>query len=299
MRTSVIISLGASAVLGTAALLVARFFIAPPKPNAAKAPPVTTAPVVLADSAFKYGDQLDPKKLVVAQYPQNLVPPGSFQSISQISAGSSTPPVALAAIEAHQPILATEVSTTGGRKSVAILISPGMRAYTIHITDLTGVGGHVLPGDRVDVMLTRTPTTADTPGAVRALVTQVLIQDVRVLGINMNADPQAPASTAISNPSTATLEVTLQDAEKLAVASDSGILSFALRRTGAVEQINVRPTLVTALTVPGQGGPARRRAGQTPALPPGEPKSSVVVVSGATSTDVEVPIEGPGGILAP
>jgi pilus assembly protein CpaB len=129
-----------------------------------------------------------------------------------------------------------------------------MRAYTIKVSDVTGVGGHALPGDRVDVVLQRDLTPS---GDTRTFVSEVVLQNVRVLGVDLNADLSAnkPAS-----PSTATLEVTVEDAQKLSVAADLGKLSLALRKTGAAEIAPVTPMLTRNVVTMGAGGGAVRSA---------------------------------------
>ena len=132
--------------------------------------------------------------------------------------------------------------------SVAAEIGDGFRAYTIKVSDVTGVGGHALPGDRVDVVLMRDLTPE---GAKRSFVSEVVIQNVRVLGVDLNADL---ASNKPATPNTATLEVSVPDAQKLAVAGDLGKLSLALRKTGSTEVAKTSP-MHTANFV-GGGGPA-------------------------------------------
>ena len=116
-----------------------------------------------------------------------------------------------------------------------------MRAYTIKVSDVTGVGGHALPGDRVDVVLMR---DLSTDASHHNYISQVVTQDIRVLGVDLNADL---ASNKPATPSTATLEVSVPDAQKLAVAGDLGKLSLLLRRTGSAEIAQTAPMRTEAL----------------------------------------------------
>ena len=63
--------------------------------------------------------------------------------------------VVLAAIEANEPVLALKITGAGQRATLSALVKPGMKAVTIRVNDVEGVGGFVLPGDHVDVVLTR------------------------------------------------------------------------------------------------------------------------------------------------
>ena len=267
MRVVTIVSLGASAVLGLAALFVAKAVL----PNAAKTkaaaaaaagPQITGVPVVVARGPLKFGDRLEAGKVMVITLPSNAVPEGSFSTVEAVlHQDNGAPPVALTPIAARETLLPSKLSGPGARASVAAEIADGMRAYTIKVTDVTGVGGHALPGDRVDVVLLRDLT----PQAnTRSWVSEVVIQDVRVLGVDLNADL---SSNKPATPNTATLEVTVPDAQKLAVAGDLGKLSLALRKTGAVEIARTGP-MRTGNFVAGGGGsggggaPAPRRAPQ-------------------------------------
>ena len=94
----------------------------------------------------------------------------------------------------------------------------------------------------------------------------MVLQDVRVLGVNMNADP---ASTDKVSPHTATLEVTVDDAAKLALAAKVGELSLALRRTGAAELTPVRVLRVSDLGPFSAASVQNSTAGYQPsAVPP-------------------------------
>jgi pilus assembly protein CpaB len=256
MRVGTIVSLGASAVLGLGALVVAKVWL----PSTGKhEKPVETVPVVAAAKPIGFGTKLDEKSLVVLQLPVNAAPVGAYHSIKeviQIDAGGA--PVALVPIAAREALLPAKLSGGGARPSVAAMITPGMRAYTISVSDPAGGGGHVLPGDRVDVVLTRS-----IPGSDQNVQSDVVLQDVRVLGVNMNADQQ---SVAKASPHTATMEVTVDDAAKLALAAKVGELSLALRRTGAAELTPVRVLKVSDLGPFSAGTPSQ--AYQPSALPP-------------------------------
>lgn len=264
MRMITIVSLGASAVLGLGALFVAKTVL----PNAAAAktglaaPASAGVPIVIAAKDIKYGDKLDAGMLAVARVPAEVAPVGAFSTVQQVlSQDHGGAPVALQPIIAHEALLPTKLSGPGARPSVAAEIAEGMRAYTIKVTDVTGAGGHALPGDHVDVVLMRdlTPTSQN-----RTYVSDVVLQNVRVLGVDLNADL---ASNKPSEPKNATLEVSVEDAQKLAIASTLGTLSLALRRTGEAEAQPVRmmatPAFLPAAgAAPSAGLPVRRlRAG--------------------------------------
>ena len=261
MRVVTLVSLGASAVLGLAALFVAKAVL-PNSGNAKSAvaqQQVAGVPVVVAKSDLKFGDRLDAGKMTILHMPANAVPTGAFTTVDQVLAQDhGGPPVALTPIAAKELLLPAKLSGPGARPSVAVEIADGFRAYTIKVSDVTGVGGHALPGDRVDVVLMRDLTPS---GDTRNYVSEVVLQNVRVLGVDLNADLTAnkPAS-----PSTATLEVSVADAQKLSVAADLGKLSLALRKTGEAEFVTTAPMRTGNFVT---GGVARGPARSGPARP--------------------------------
>ena len=258
MRVVTIVSLGASAVLGLAALFVAKAVLpnsGGTKPAALTQQVAAGVPVVVAKSDMKFGDRLDAGKVTILHVPANAVPTGAFTTVEQVLAqDNGGAPVALTQIAAKELLLPSKLSGPGARPSVAVEIADGFRAYTIKVSDVTGVGGHALPGDRVDVVLMRDLTPQ---GDTRSFVSEVVLQNVRVLGVDLNADLTAnkPAT-----PSTATLEVSVADAQKLAVAADLGKLSLALRKTGEAELVSTAPMRTGNFVTGGRpagSGPAR------------------------------------------
>ncbi|RAK64767.1 Flp pilus assembly protein CpaB [Phenylobacterium kunshanense] len=237
MRLVTIVSLAASAVLGLGALFVAK--IALPNAASAKAPATIEAqgePLVVASRAIKYGEKLNAGMLKVIKVPKSAVPAGAFTTVPQaLAADEGAPPVALTPIAQHEALLPTKISGPGARPTVAAEIAEGMRAYTLKVDDASGVGGHALPGDRVDVVLMRDLTP---DGPQRNFISYVVVQNARVLGVDLNADP---TSEKPSSPNTATLEVSVEDAQKLSVATTLGQVSLALRRNGQADIASAPP----------------------------------------------------------
>src|ERR1700743_3413968 len=148
MRVITIVSLGASAVLGLGALFVAKTVL----PSQAAARPAAMAqaagvPVVVAAKEIKFGDKLDAGMLTIAKVPAEVMPQGAFSTVQQVLAqDAGGAPVALTPIAVHEALLPSKLSGPGARPSVAAEIAQDKRAYTIKVTDVSGVGGHALPG---------------------------------------------------------------------------------------------------------------------------------------------------------
>jgi pilus assembly protein CpaB len=228
--------------------------------------------MVVASRPLKYGEKLDAGMLAVIKVPQNAIPQGAFTAVDQVlGADHGGAPVVLTPIMQHEALLTTKISGPGSRPTVAAEIADGMRAYSIKVTDATGVGGHALPGDRVDVVLMRdlTPQAPE-----RSYISYVVVQNARVLGVDLNADPtsEKPAS-----PNTATIEVSVEDSQKLSVASTLGTLSLALRKSGAAEIAHAPPLRTADFLVGGGRGSVVRASNSGPA----PVYSGIVIIEGS------------------
>jgi len=290
MRAVTIASLGASAALGLGALLVAKVML-PAQGNVAQAarpaPMANAVSVVVASRDIKYGDRLEAAHLTVVRVPADAAPAGAFTTIEQVLAQDhGGAPVALTPIGVREALLPTKLSGPGARPSVASEISAGMRAYTIKVSDVSGVGGHALPGDRVDVVLMRNLSSDDTK---KILQSEVVIQNARVLGVDLNADP---TSNKPATPSTATLEVSVKDAQKLAVVADLGELSLALRASGqaeieALSPLGSRDVVAGAATGAYHASHGRRSGG-------GGGSRSVIQIVEGEGASASTPAKAPG-----
>ena len=279
MRVVTIVSLGASAVLGLGALFVAKAVL--PNNGAAKAqasPEMVGVPVVVASRDLKYGSRIEPGMLAVIKAPQNMVPQGAFSSVEQVmAADKGGAPVVLFPIASREPLLPTKLSGPGARPTVAAEITDGMRAYTLKVSDATGVGGHALPGDRVDVVLMRDLTPN---GDTRNYISYVVVQNARVLGVDLNADK---TSDKPATPSTATIEVSVEDSQKLSIASTLGTLSLALRKNGAAEIEEVAPLRTADFLVGGGGGRAASGGVVRRVSAPAQVSYGILIIEGESS----------------
>ena len=280
MRGVTIISMGVSVTLGLGALFMAKVALpAGGLGQAAAAPaarPIANAvSVVVAARDIPYGARLEVGHLRLIRLSADVVPAGAFSSIEAVlTQDSGGAPVALMAMTAREPILPAKLSGPGARPSVAAELAPDMRAYAIRVSDVTGVGGHALPGDRVDVVLMRNMGADDQH---KVLQSELVIQNARVLGVDLNSDP---TSNKPETPETATLEVSVKEAQKLAVAADLGLLSLALRRSGDTRIEAVAPLSGRDLAARPGGGVAAR-PGPLRRLRPGPaPVSKIIVVEG-------------------
>ena len=232
MNTRAVVTLGAAFVMAGGAVLLTKNWLAnqvPPPVVVEETQGIETAPVVVAAVPLEFGVPLETGQLKVIQWPTEALPAGVFASVDEL-VGGDEPRVVLRAVEANEPLLPGKVSGFGGRASLSAVIGGDNRAATIRVNDVNGVAGFVLPGDRVDVMLTRSDRNGD-------LVTDVLLQTVRVLAVDQDNDPESEQPVVAK---AVTLEVSPNQAQKLALASQLGSLSLALRGETSTSRVSTR-----------------------------------------------------------
>jgi len=112
----------------------------------------------------------------------------------------------------------------GSRSFMAAVLRPGMRAVSVGVTATSGISGFVFAGDQVDLLLThKTGKGEDTSH----LVTETVLRNIRVLAVDQKVDAKPGDAPTIAR--TATFEVTPKQAEIVAIVSEMGRLSLALR----------------------------------------------------------------------
>jgi pilus assembly protein CpaB len=186
---------------------------------------VPKATIVVATSEIGFGTTLDEKNLREIPWAGNALPEGSYATIADLTKQGRR--VALSPISVNEPVLNWKISGPGARASLSALVSEGMRAVGIRVNDVMNVAGFVLPGDRVDVFFTRSDSSSN-----EGPTTDIIIQNVRVLGVDQVVDEKA-AQPVMSK--VVTVEVNPVDAQKIALAQTVGQLSLSLRSAGSTD----------------------------------------------------------------
>ncbi|MER9439139.1 Flp pilus assembly protein CpaB [Mesorhizobium sp. M0618] len=225
MRANTVIMIVLAGVFGVLAVVLANVWLANQRSAMARTDDVQRDTVVVAAVALKFGDTLSADKLREVAWPTGAVPAGAFKTTKELLTGDSKQ--ALQAIGVNEPILATKVTGPGQRATLSAVLGEGMKAVSIRVNDVLGVAGFVFPGDRVDVLLTRTVRNAE--GADQSFV-DVLLQSMKVLAVDQVADESKDSPTVVKS---VTLEASTRDAQKLTLAAGAGQLSLALRQAAA------------------------------------------------------------------
>ncbi|MGH6894190.1 MAG: Flp pilus assembly protein CpaB [Dongiaceae bacterium] len=238
MKVRPLIVLALALVLALAAVFLARSWILRQAGQATAAvQPAVMIKVVAAATTLKFGDRLGPENLRLVDWPAASAPDGTFKTYDELL--GPQPRVVLQGIQPNELILTSKVTGPGQRASLSAVITSGMRAMTIRVNDVLGVAGFVLPGDRVDIMLTR-EIVQDQP------ITDVLLQNVKVLGIDQRSDEENNKPDVVK---AVTIEVTTEQAQKITLAATVGTLSLALRDVSNVELAPVKPVSIKDLGI--------------------------------------------------
>ena len=270
--------IGFAVVFGLLAVFIANVWLNNQANQRAKtmestAKPAVTKTIVVAKQALRFGAELNASQLEEVPWPAEAVPAGAFTKVSDILSPGRR--VVLAAMEPNEPVLALKITGAGERATLSALVHEGMKAVTIRVNDVDGVGGFVLPGDRVDVVMTRQLEKG-------SAVSEVVLQNTRVLAIDQNADERAGKASVAKS---VTLEVSTVQAQKVWLASSVGTLSLLLRKAGETTEAKTRKVTLKDL-------------GSDELLGATDHSSATVVVTrGGAKQSYSVPSEGNGALV--
>jgi len=168
----------------------------------------------------------------VAMFPKGSVPKGSY-GVKDSLLGQVTKVFLME----NEPILDSKLSSKGG--GLSLLIEPTKRASSIQVDKVSGVSGFILPGDRVDVILTvrRTASSGDA-------VAKTILQNVEVLAAGEKTEEKGDKVITVQ---AVTLLVDPEGAQALALASNEGKLHLALRNPTDDEILAVDPVSRTGI----------------------------------------------------
>ncbi|MEH0199034.1 Flp pilus assembly protein CpaB [Caulobacter sp. CCNWLY153] len=128
---------------------------------------------------------------------------------------------------AGEPIVPRKIVRGGEGGYLSVVLSPGARAMAVPVTSETAAGGFILPGDRVDVLMSRDAPTGDANSGGKQVVAETVLQNIRVLALDQATTAEKDAKTIVA--ATATLEVRPAEAEALTRAKAAGPVTLALR----------------------------------------------------------------------
>ncbi|MFN7922643.1 MAG: Flp pilus assembly protein CpaB [Bryobacteraceae bacterium] len=263
--------------------------------------PVETRDIVMAVKPLGVGVAIKPDDIKVAKIPESAFPKGAFSKPEEVI----DRPV-MSNILADEPVLEGRLAARGAGAGITPVIPIGMRAVTVHVNEVVGVAGFVLPGLHVDVLVTGRP-----PNGEHNTMTVTTLQDITVLsaGQTVQVDPRGGAINAPS----VTLLVTPEQAEMLTLAGNEAKIQLVLRSSADRTIASTRGKRLSELyrTRPGSSGgsgwapggdgvsgdgpadmpqPVKQPVAEAPPLPPPPPAAppeqldQIVVIRGNQKT---------------
>ena len=281
MRRSSIFLLVGALLLGLMAVLGAKTLMGEGSGPAAEVPQNY---VIVASRPLKFGEKITADAVKSAPWP-GAVPQGAYTKIEDVVADGSR--TTLREVQAGEMFLSNAISGEVGRLASSSLLGPEMRAISVPLDETSGAGGFVAPGDRVDIILTR-------QFGDEAAYAAAIVQGARVLAVGQTQDTSTAEPVLVKS---ATVEVTPDEAQKLALAQKIGQLTLSLRGTGAEARLPVQLTSANeafGMRPPPTGAASAQAApaaaGGAPRAP-AEDKSGteVRVVRGTETTSYRVP----------
>jgi pilus assembly protein CpaB len=215
----------------------------------------TLHPMVAAARDLPWGVKLSPEMLDVIFLPEKCVSAGNFTSIEEIKDR-----VLKTSVVINEPILESKLAPEGSKAGLYGVIKDEKRAMSVKVNEVIGVAGFVYPGSHVDVLV-----TMEQRGQGKGPASKIVLQDIPVLAAGTQMEVKEGESVPVH---VVTLEVTPEQAEKLALAATRGKIRLALRRAGDAKIAATKG--ITTADLISRSGPSK-----------GAPKKIGVVVKGS------------------
>jgi len=249
--------------------------------------------VVVATRQLGVGSTLDRASVSLRSVSESLFPVGGFSRVEDVLER----PV-INSIQADEPVVEARIAVKGSGVGLGPLIAPGMRAISVRVNDVVGVAGFVLPGMRVDVLVTSRPANrAETE-------TQTVLQNITVLSAGQTIQTDGKSQPIVAP--VVTLLVSPAEAEALTLANVEGQIQLVLRnstdqatvatRGRRLHEIQAAPPAETA-PPPRARRPAPRPPAPVPAIvaapvpqpspaPAAEPEQMIVIRGAVKNVEV-------------
>lgn len=224
----------------------------------AKTAEVKTVDVVVAQHPLKLGTRITADHVKVVQWPANAPVANSFSKTEDVLNRGL-----ISDVEENEPLTNGKLAALEAGAGLPPSIPPGMRALSVKVNEVIGVAGFVVPGTRVDVMVTLPGKTRDEDSTTRVVVSNVQVLTAGTRYDQENAKDGAPIPSTV-----VTLLVAPADGEKIALAGSAGQIMLTLRNPldqDPTATSGVRTTALFGAPTPAPKPPVVHRG---PAKPP-------------------------------
>ncbi|AYC32615.1 Flp pilus assembly protein CpaB [Pseudomonas cavernae] len=204
--------------------------------------------VVVATVEIPFGQMVEAQQVTVVRMPKGTVPDDSFAATEQVVGKIATFSMLRGDI-----LRGARLAEHLGGSTLASLIEPSKRAVSVRVDDVVGVGGFLLPGNRVDVLATKQA------GGNSNAEAETILEDLRVLAVDQTASTDKTQPVVVR---AVTLEMSPAEAEVLVKAMSEGRLQLALRNPLDEQKKPAQPLAVNQPTAPPPAPkPVLRRSG--------------------------------------
>ena len=183
--------------------------------------------VMVVNKTMPIGTKVTMDDIEVKKWPVDIVPGGAFPDTAGL-----IDRVVKMEIYQGEVMIESKLAPDGSEGGFASIIPPGMRALTVSVNTYSGVSGFILPGTRVDVLVTVPSASKKEESS-----TKIILEDVQVLAVDQTFEREGDDPVIVQS---VTLLVKPEEAEKLALASTEGKLSLILRNTTDRAQAGTR-----------------------------------------------------------
>jgi len=237
---------------GSAAVGVNSFMHRVPDPKSA------VVPVVVAVVDLPRGASITPEAVKIKEFPRELVPAGALSKLEDaVNRGIFVP------LTKDEPVLESKLAPKGAGRGLSALIPRGMRAYSVKVPDVAqGVAGFILPGNRVDVLLSLGEISGT--NATGGGMTTTLLENVEILAVDQKMDAPSENKVDTKDLRSVTLLVTPQQANRLDLGQNKGMLHLALRNLEDNKDAQTKPATLIDLRPPPPVPPPLPKAPEPP-----------------------------------
>jgi pilus assembly protein CpaB len=211
--------------------------------NPVSGPERETVPVVVAAVDISRGTTLTEDLVKTRSFPKEVVPSGSAARPEEILGR-----VASTDLVKDEAVLDGKMAPKGSGRGLAALTREGMRAVTVLTPNVAaGVAGFILPGNRVDVLLTVKGQGFNDPSG--GAITTRLLQNVEIIAVDQRLSAPAENKVDSSQLRSVTLLVATKQDALLALAQTMGTLHLALRNSGDQADADTPPVALSDLRI--------------------------------------------------
>jgi pilus assembly protein CpaB len=178
--------------------------------------------VVVAKVAIPLGTKLIAEQLNVVQLPKDSMPDGTFESVDKLVGR-----VAVTNISPREPVTDTKLAPEGTAGGLSAVIPEGYRAMTVKVDEVVGISGFIQPGALVDIVVVIDPSDVREG---QGPISKIVLQNIKVLANGQNID-QPKNEREVTTVRAVTLQVTPEQAEKLALSATEGKLQLVMRNS--------------------------------------------------------------------